>query len=150
MVVYPDCRASPMTQQKRIPLPMQETWLGQISGPGRSPGAGNGNSLQYSCLEKIPWTEEPWGCRVRHDWAIKQTCTAESTPRMKEGEALQGEEWLLTGWNEFPFLNSVAQKQSCKVAPGLAGIKFLVVMNGVWFLQILLRWEVDGLQAGRL
>ena len=25
---------------------------------GRSPGIGDGNPLQYSCLE-IPWTEEP-------------------------------------------------------------------------------------------
>ena len=25
--------------------------LGSIPGSGRSPGAGNGNSLQYSCLE---------------------------------------------------------------------------------------------------
>ena len=25
--------------------------LGSISGPGRSPGEGNGNPLQYSCLE---------------------------------------------------------------------------------------------------
>ena len=29
-----------------------------IPGLGRSPGEGNGNSLQYSCLEN-PWTEEP-------------------------------------------------------------------------------------------
>ena len=28
------------------------------SGSGRPPGEGNGNPLQYSCLE-IPWTEEP-------------------------------------------------------------------------------------------
>ena len=27
-------------------------------GFGRSPGGGQGNPLQYSCLE-IPWTEEP-------------------------------------------------------------------------------------------
>ena len=27
---------------------------------GRSPGVGNGNLLQYSCLE-ITWTEEPGG-----------------------------------------------------------------------------------------
>ena len=49
--------------------------LGSIPGSGRSPGEGNGNPLQYSCLEnpmekemashssilawKIPWTEEP-------------------------------------------------------------------------------------------
>ena len=31
---------------------------GSIPGLGRSPGEGNGNSLQYSCLEN-PWTEEP-------------------------------------------------------------------------------------------
>ena len=29
-----------------------------ISGLRRSPGVGNGNLLQYSCLKKIPWTEE--------------------------------------------------------------------------------------------
>ena len=40
---------------------------GSIPGLGRSPGEGNGNLLQYSCLEnpmgggawKIPWVEEP-------------------------------------------------------------------------------------------
>ena len=31
---------------------------GLIPGLGRSPGEGNGNPLQCSCLE-IPWTEEP-------------------------------------------------------------------------------------------
>ena len=33
---------------------IQETWvhsLGMILGLGRSPGEGNGNRLQYSCLE---------------------------------------------------------------------------------------------------
>ena len=34
--------------------------LGLISGWGRSPGAGNGNPLQYSCLE-LPWMEELGG-----------------------------------------------------------------------------------------
>ena len=33
---------------------------GLISGSGRSTGEGNGNPLQYSCLEN-PWTEEPDG-----------------------------------------------------------------------------------------
>ena len=32
--------------------------LGLIPGSGRSPGEGNGNPLQYSCLE-TPTTEEP-------------------------------------------------------------------------------------------
>ena len=34
--------------------------LGLIPGSGRSPGEGNGNPLQYSCLEN-PWTEELGG-----------------------------------------------------------------------------------------
>ena len=34
--------------------------VGSIPGLGRSPGEGNGNSFQYSCLEN-PMTEEPGG-----------------------------------------------------------------------------------------
>ena len=39
---------------------------GSIPGSGRFPGAGNGNPLQYSCLEKIhrqksPAGYSPWG-----------------------------------------------------------------------------------------
>ena len=47
---------------------------GLIPGLGRSPGEGNSNLLQHSCL-KIPWTDEPdrlesmGSQRVRHDWA---------------------------------------------------------------------------------
>ena len=33
---------------------------GSIPESGRSPGVGNDNLLQYSCL-KNPWTEEPGG-----------------------------------------------------------------------------------------
>ena len=41
--------------------------VGSIPGSGRSPGKGNGNPLQYSCLEN-PWTEQPGGLqRVRHE-----------------------------------------------------------------------------------
>jgi len=32
--------------------------MGSIPGLGIYPGVGNGNPLQYSCLEN-PWTEEP-------------------------------------------------------------------------------------------
>ena len=42
--------------------------LHSIPGLGRSPGEGNGNPLQYSCM-KIPWMEEPgayspWGHKM--------------------------------------------------------------------------------------
>ena len=46
--------------------------VGSIPGPGRSPGGGNGNPLQYLAWN-IPWTEEPGGLqsigsqRVGHD-----------------------------------------------------------------------------------
>ena len=52
--------------------------LGSTPGLGRSPGEGNGNPLQYSCLE-ISMERgalvgySPWGYkRVRHDLATKQ------------------------------------------------------------------------------
>ena len=35
--------------------------LRSIPGSGRSPGEGNSYPLQYSCLDSIPWTEEPGG-----------------------------------------------------------------------------------------
>ena len=50
---------------------------GLIPGSGRSPGEGDGNRLQYSCLE-IPWIEEPGALqsmglqRAGHNSATKQ------------------------------------------------------------------------------
>ena len=46
-----------------------------LTGSGRSPGEGNGNLLQYSCLENpmdIAWwvTVHGGSKRVRHDWAL--------------------------------------------------------------------------------
>ena len=45
-----------------------ETDTSSISGWGRSPGIGNGNPLQYSCLENfMNWRSleccSPWGCK---------------------------------------------------------------------------------------
>ena len=34
---------------------------GSIPGLRRSPGGGNGNTLQYSCLENP--IDSPWGCK---------------------------------------------------------------------------------------
>ena len=40
---------------------------GSIPESGRSPGEGNGNPLQYSCLEnpmdRGAWRASPWGCK---------------------------------------------------------------------------------------
>ena len=55
---------------------------GSIPGSGRSPGEGNGNPLQYSCLEKSHgWRSlvgyTPWDCkevdmteRLRHMYSV--------------------------------------------------------------------------------
>ena len=44
---------------------------GSIPGLGGSPGGGNGNPLQYSCLEnpmdRGAWWASPQSCRVGHD-----------------------------------------------------------------------------------
>ena len=55
--------------------------MGLISRSGSSPGEGNGNPLQYSCLENCPppRTGEPGGLqsmasqRVRHNSASEHT-----------------------------------------------------------------------------
>ena len=44
--------------EKNLPANAEDS--GSIPGSGRSPGEGNGNPLQYTCLG-IPWTEEPGG-----------------------------------------------------------------------------------------
>ena len=56
---------------------------GSIPGSGRSPGEGNGNPLQYSCLGN-PMREEPGGLQsmvlqsVGHDLATKQQSWSQS------------------------------------------------------------------------
>ena len=46
--------------------------MGSIPGLGRSPGEGNGNPLQYSCLE-TPMDREAWWATV-HGVSKSQTC----------------------------------------------------------------------------
>ena len=47
------------------------TAVGLIPGSGRSPGEGNGNPLQYSCLEN-PMAEEPGGLQSMGWQRVKQ------------------------------------------------------------------------------
>ena len=48
--------------------------VGLIPGSGRSPGGGNGNPVQYSCLEN-PMNRRAWWTTVHG--AAKETDTAE-------------------------------------------------------------------------
>ena len=54
---------------------MQKTQ--EIPGSGRSPGVGHGSPFQYSCLNKIPWTEEAG--RLVHGVAKSQTRLSDFT-----------------------------------------------------------------------
>ena len=71
--------ASLVAQRLNCLPAMQETRFDP--GLGRSPGEGNGNPLQYSCLENPMDTEEPGGLqsmgsqRVGHDWVTSHTHT---------------------------------------------------------------------------
>ena len=51
-------------------VPISARDVGSVPGSGGSLGEGNGNPLQYSCLEnpmdRGAWLAT-WGCRVRHD-----------------------------------------------------------------------------------
>ena len=53
--------------------------LGSIPGLGRSPGEGNGNPLQYSCLEnpmdRGAWQATVHGVTVGHDWVTSLSFT---------------------------------------------------------------------------
>ena len=64
---------------KNLPA-KQETQVGSldlIAGSGRSPGEGNGNSLQYSCLGN-PMDREAWQAKV---CGVAKSQTRLSTPR---------------------------------------------------------------------
>ena len=57
---------------KNLPASAGDTRdAGSIPGSGRSPGGGNGNPLQYSCLGN-PWREEPGGLvhSVAKSWTL--------------------------------------------------------------------------------
>ena len=59
-------------------LPANAGDAGWIRRSGRSPGIGNGNTLQYSYLgnpmDRGAWqaTYNPWGCKIGHDLSTKQ------------------------------------------------------------------------------
>ena len=55
-------------------LPTNAGDAGSTPGPGRSPGEGNGNPLQYPCLynsmDRGAWWATVYSVtRVRHDWS---------------------------------------------------------------------------------
>ena len=56
---------------------------GSIPGSGRSPGGGNGNPLQYSCLEN-PMDREAWLAAVHGVTRDKHNLATEAPPPLIE------------------------------------------------------------------
>ena len=79
-IYYANHRASPVAQQQKKESTCNAgdtRGVGLIPGSGTCPGGGNGNPLQYSCLEN-PLDREAWWAivhgntkRVRHDLVTK-------------------------------------------------------------------------------
>ena len=57
--------------------------LGSIPGLGRSPGEGNGNPLQHSCLEN-PMDRGAWQATVHGVARVGHDLTTEPPPRIDE------------------------------------------------------------------
>ena len=84
--------------------------LGLISGLGRSPGEGNGNPVQYSCLEnpmdRRAW---PWGCKELDMTEQRSTHTLHG----------QRQEWLSGTLGLFCFLIWVLGTRMCLLCENL-------------------------------
>ena len=63
MALHLEQFVAPLVAQMVKNLPAMQEKLGSVPGSGRSPGKGNGNALQYSCLEN-PMDRESWRATV--------------------------------------------------------------------------------------
>ena len=105
-------QASLVAQKLKCLPPIQETWvrsLSSILGSGRPPREGNSSPLQYSCLRRIPRTEEPGRLqstgsqRVGNDWAISLSFFL-CPPREMGNLGLWAEDWydlVYVSWGLF-------------------------------------------------
>ena len=79
--------------------PVNAGGMGLIPGLGRSPGEGNGNPLQYSCLDRGTWQATVHGLtKVRHNLATKQKIQNIVTHKCCPGRGAAG--ILIPHWME--------------------------------------------------
>ena len=74
---------------------------GSISGLGRSPGGGNGNPLQYSCLEnpmdRVLVGYSPWGCKESDTTKVTQHAHTQAHTTPTTGYRIVCEGWRWGG-----------------------------------------------------
>ena len=79
--------------------------MSSIPGSGRSPGGGNGNPLQYSCLEH-PMDRGAWWAKV-HGVTKSQTQLSEHVGRYKRVKV----KFLKKGLNNLSAINFIFKRQ---------------------------------------
>ena len=83
---------------------------GSITELGRSPGEGNGNPLQYSCLEN-PMDRGAWRAMLhlvtKRQTQLKRLSMRASTQELNRGLHLKMMLFSLTDWQELPFTGSI-------------------------------------------
>ena len=96
---------------------------GLIPGSRRSPGEGNGNTLQYSCLGNLMDRGE---CKVGHDWATEQQqcCNIILSysiicPSFSEGTGIQGKLGPWWGGRRVLHLDSRCTRKCCSFQQAL-------------------------------
>ena len=89
--------------------------VGSISGSGRSPGQGNSNSFQYSCLgnamDRKAWGGYSIGSRkiIRHDWVTQgartRAHTHTHTHTIQLSSNNNNKNWRFGGWYHLKVLS---------------------------------------------
>ena len=120
--------------------------LGLIPGLGRSPGEGNGNSLQYSCLENpidggAWWATVHVAQRVRHNWATSLSLSFPFTwYQVQKFVLLINATNMGTSWNDlWSFL-----KKEKDTDPGVPIPEISDLTDLGWSLNIRIFWIFPG------
>ena len=95
MALHLEQFVAPLVAQMVKNLPAMQEKLGSVPGSGRSPGKGNGNALQYSCLEN-PMDRESWRATVHG--VEKESDTTEQLTLSLSLEQFRQNLWICQQW----------------------------------------------------
>ena len=102
-------------------------------GLGRSPGEGNGNPLQYSCLEN-PMDGGAWWATLLRDWACMDICTHSKSVQVCSGLRWIASSTRLLGKWLIPGLEPGKYTMNAKnyLVPWFQAISHATVIKTAW------------------